>query len=227
MNTIIQAALDRGQRALSEYQSKRVLAAYGIPVTEEMLVHDAEAAAAAAKKIGFPVAVKACGADLMHKTEAGCIRLNIGTEKEAAAAYAQVTAAASVKLEGVLIQGMVSGLRELVLGLTRDPQFGPCVMLGLGGVMAEIINDTVFRVAPFDSVEAEDMTQELRSRKVFEAFRGEPAADLAAVCRCLTALGEIGLAHSEIAEIDINPLKIDRWGGIKAVDALIVLKGGK
>ncbi len=227
MNKIIDAALDKGQRALSEYQSKKFLAACGIPVAKEELAHSPEKAAAIAKKIGFPVAVKACGPDLMHKTEAGCIRLNIGTEQEAAAAYGQVAAAASVELEGVLIQKMVPGLRELVLGLTRDPQFGPCVMLGLGGVMTEIINDTVFRVAPFDRIEAEDMTQELRSKKVFEPFRGEPAADLTAVCRCLTALGEIGLAHPEIFEIDINPLKIDRLGKIQAVDALIVLKGEK
>jgi acetate---CoA ligase (ADP-forming) subunit beta len=227
MNTIIDAALKRGQRALSEYQSKKFLAAYGIPVTKEELTHSPEEAAAMAKRIGFPVAVKACGPDLMHKTEAGCIRLNIGTEQEAAAAYGQVVAAASVELEGVLIQEMVPGLRELVLGLTRDPQFGPCVMLGLGGVMAEIINDTVFRVAPFDAVEAEDMTRELRAKAVFEPFRGEPATDLAAVCRCLTALGEIGLAHSEIFEIDINPLKIDSSGKVKAVDALIVIKREK
>jgi acyl-CoA synthetase (NDP forming) len=136
MNAIIQAALDKGDRALSEYQSKRFLADYGIPITEEVLVYSAAEAVSAAKRIGFPVALKACSPELMHKTEAGGVRLNIKTEEEAARAYEEITASISVQPEGVLVQEMVPGLRELVLGLIRDPQFGPCVMRGLGGVMA-------------------------------------------------------------------------------------------
>jgi acetate---CoA ligase (ADP-forming) subunit beta len=111
----------------------------------------------------------------------------------------------------------------LGLGLNRDPQFGPCVMLGLGGVMTEILKDTVFRVAPFDRIEALDMMAELRSHAIFDNFRGQAPADREAICRSLIALGQIGLDHAAIAEIDINPMIIDADGRSVAVDALVVL----
>ena len=126
--------------------------------------------------------------------------------------------------EGVLIQEMVPGKRELVLGLHREPRFGPCVMLGMGGVLTEIINDTAFRIAPFDETEALDMTVQLRAEKIFQAFRGEAPADKDSLCRCLTALGRLGLEQPAVSEIDINPVIIKPDGGITAVDALVVLK---
>jgi len=119
---------------------------------------------------------------------------------------------------------MVSGKRELVVGLHREPQFGPCVMLGIGGVLTELLNDTAFRIAPFDEAEARDMADELRARKILDPFRGEAAADMRALCRSLTAVGRLGAEQPAISEIDINPLIITPGGGIKAVDALIVLK---
>jgi len=126
-------------------------------------------------------------------------------------------------MEGILVQEMVEGQRELVAGLSRDPQFGPCVMLGFGGIMAEVIKDTVFRVAPFDIVEALDMINDLKSRSMLGSFRGQKDADLDAICQTLTAIGQLGLAEESIAEIDINPLIISPDGKIKAVDALIIL----
>jgi succinyl-CoA synthetase beta subunit len=133
-----------------------------------------------------------------------------------------VAGAIPTELEGVLVAEMVAGARELVLGLTREPQFGPCVMLGLGGVMTEIFKDTVFRVAPFDRVEAEDMINELKSRAMLNEFRGERPADIKTICQCLLSLGKIGQDYPDISEIDINPLKIDKDGQVKAVDALVV-----
>lgn len=225
MHKIIQSAINNGQRALSEYESKQLLAEYGIPITREILVHSTDEAVSAAEKIGFPVAVKACSWQLMHKSEAGVIELNLKSGSEVAAAYQRIRSSVSLELEGMLVQEMVSGMRELVFGLTIEPQFGPCVMLGLGGVMTEILNDSVLRVAPFDLLEAKEMTQQLRSRKMLENFRGEESADIEAICRCLVALSAIGLAHPQIQEIDINPMKIDSSGHIKAVDALVVIKG--
>jgi len=217
-----QSETNNSHRALSEYQSKKLLAKYGIPVTNEILAQDRDQAVAAAKEIGFPVALKACSPELMHKSEAGCIELSLTSDDDVIQAYDRIFGSISIELEGILVQEMISGARELVLGLTREPQFGPCVMLGLGGVMTEIFKDTVFRVAPFDRVEAEDMVSELKSKAMLNEFRGELPVDINTICRCLMALGKIGLDHPDISEIDINPLKIDPEGRVKAVDALVV-----
>ncbi|MFW5901502.1 MAG: acetate--CoA ligase family protein [Thermodesulfobacteriota bacterium] len=221
---IIEQALARGQRALTEYEAKKLLSAYGIPVTREQLAGDRESAAAAAAEIGYPVVLKGSGADLMHKSEAGAVWVNINGEAALLKAYGQIEERMGKAFEGVLVQEMVAGKRELVVGLHREPRFGPCVMLGLGGVLTEIINDTSFRIAPFDAAEAMDMAEELRAEKIFQAFRGETAADMPALCQCLTAVGRIGEELPAVSEIDINPLIITPKGALKAVDALIVIK---
>jgi succinyl-CoA synthetase beta subunit len=227
MQELEQSESKQHLKALSEYQSKKMLAEYGIPVTEEILVQSRDQAVVAAKKIGFPVVLKACSPELMHKSEAGCVELSLTSDDDVANAYDRILSSMSGsiagELEGVLVAEMVAGARELVLGLTRESQFGPCVMLGLGGVMTEIFKDTVFRVAPFDRVEAEDMVSELKSRAMLNAFRGELPADVETICRCLIALGKIGLENQNVSEIDINPLKIGKDGRVKAVDALIIL----
>jgi succinyl-CoA synthetase beta subunit len=220
---LIRSALARKQEALSEYESKKLLSFYGIPVTKERLMHSADEAAAAAAALGFPVVLKACSPELMHKSEHGCIELNLRSEKDVREAYGRIVESIDLDLEGVLVQEMVAGQRELVIGLIRDPQFGPCVMLGIGGMMTEIFEDTVFRMAPFDMIEAQDMTEELRFKKIFGAFRGQKPVDIQALCRTLTAVGRIGLERQAIAELDINPLIITPAGSVKAVDALVVL----
>jgi succinyl-CoA synthetase beta subunit len=214
--------IERSHRVLSEYESKKMLAEYGIPVTQEILAQSKDQAVTAANEIGFPVVLKACSPELMHKSDAGCVELSLTSDDDVAKAYDRILSSASVELEGVLVSEMISGLRELVLGLTREPQFGTCVMLGLGGVMTEIFKDTVFRVAPFDQVEAEDMIKELKSRAMLDEFRGERPADMKAICQCLISLGKIGLENPDISEIDINPLKIAKDGQVTAVDALII-----
>ena len=222
---LIQTALARGQRALSEYQSKKLLRQFGIPVTREELVQTAEAAVAAAGMIGFPVALKACSPELLHKSEAGGIALHLCGPDAVGQAFAEIRQKVRVPLEGLLVQEMVPGQREIVVGLSREPQFGPCVMLGLGGVMAEVLQDTVFRVAPIDAVEARDMIDELKSRALLDAFRGQNPADLEAIGRILMAVGRIGLEQPAVAEIDINPVIVTPGGSLVAVDALVVLEG--
>ncbi len=225
MKQLIQSAIDKGDRALSEYASKLALKSYGIPVTSEILVQSREKAISAARSIGYPVVLKACSAALMHKTESGAVAVGIKSDAELNEAYDRIASSiSSVPLEGMLVQEMVHGQRELVVGLTRDPQFGPCVMLGLGGILTEIIKDIVFRVAPFEKAEALDMLAELRARAMLDRFRGQAPVDRAALCAILMAVGQIGLDHAAVAEIDINPLIIDAQGRIKAVDALIVIQ---
>ena len=219
----IKRAVDRGQKALSEFQSKKLLKSYGIPVTREELSGSREAAVSYAEDIGYPVVLKACSHELMHKSEKDCIRLNLKSKEEVMDAYDHIISSVDMQLEGILVQEMVAGQRELVIGMNRDPQFGPCVMLGIGGIMTEIINDTVFRVAPFDHREAMDMISELRLNKMLKDFRGQAPADIEALSRSLLAIGKISTEVKDISEIDVNPLIIDRQGRIAAVDALVVL----
>jgi succinyl-CoA synthetase beta subunit len=221
-SNLIQEALAKGQAALSEYDSKRFLSSFGIPVCHETVVSDADSAANEAAKIGFPVVLKSCGANLTHKTEAGGVVLNLRGKGEVKKEGQRL-----LKIKGceaLLVQEMVPGQRELVCGLTRDSQLGPCVMFGLGGVLTEVIDDVVFRIAPLTPWDAEEMIQEIRSRKILEPFRGEDAVDLEVVSRTLVALGEIGFQYEDVAGVDINPLKIRKNGKPVSVDALVVLK---
>ena len=220
---LIQSGLNRGQKALSEYESKKLLGLYGIPVTREKLSHSADEAVSAAAGLGFPVVLKACSAELMHKSERGCIELNLRSERDVREAYERIIRSVDLELEGVLVQEMVLGQRELVIGLTRDPQFGPCVMLGMGGTMTEVFQDTVFRMAPFDTTEAKDMTEELRFKTILGAFRGQKPVDMEILCRTLTAVGQIGIELETVSELDINPMIITPEGRLVAVDALVVL----
>ena len=223
MNKLVQAAMEKGQKALSEYAAKQLLAAYGVPVTREILAQEKKQAVEAADTIGYPVVLKACSSELMHKSESGVVVVGIDTADALLTAYDRVVSATSAPLEGILIQEMVYGRRELVVGLNRDPQFGPCVMLGLGGILTEAIKDIVFRVAPFDQTEALDMMDELRSTAILDSFRGEAGVDRTILGKTLQAVGQVALDHDAIAEIDINPIIIDARGDIKAVDALVIL----
>ena len=220
---ILKKALEQGLTSLSEFQSKQFLAHYGIPVTLEKIAATSAAAREAAKEIGFPVALKGSGPGLLHKTELDLIRLNMKNDAELVEAFGLLTSGTSEPVHEVLVQQMVAGKRELVTGLVRDPQFGPCVMLGLGGVLTEVLEDVVFRVAPLTRWDAFQMMEELRGQKILEAFRGGPPIDREALADILTTLGTIGLENHAIREIDINPLIIRPDGQPIAVDALIIL----
>ena len=221
---LIRPALDRGQPALSEYESKKLLSLYGIPVAREKLSRSADEAVSAAADLGFPVVLKACSPELMHKSERGCIELNLRSEGDVRKAYGRIISSVDLELEGVLVQEMVSGQRELVVGLTRDPQFGPCVMLGIGGMMTEVFEDIAFRMAPFGKIEAKDMSEELRFKAIFGAFRRQKPVDMDMLCRILIAVGQIGLELDAVSELDINPMIITPEGRVVAADALVVLR---
>jgi succinyl-CoA synthetase beta subunit len=223
-NDVIQSALRRGQRALSEYESKKLLSLYNIPVAREELSRSVDEAVSAADGLGFPVVLKACSAELMHKSERGCMELNLRSKRDVREAYERIIRRADLELEGVLVQEMVPGQRELVVGLNRNPQFGPCVMLGIGGIMTEVFQDIVFRMAPFEMIEAKDMTEELRFKTILGAFREQKPVDMDILCRTLMVVGQIGLELETVSELDINPMIITPEGQLVAVDALVVLR---
>ena len=220
---IIEKALEQGRHMLSEYESKKVLASYQIPVTKEIEVDSVEGLVKATQDIGYPVVLKGCAFEIAHKTEKGLIQVDIRNNDEARIAFEIIKAGMNGGEATVLVQEMVKGQRELVIGLTRDAQFGPCVMFGLGGIFTEILKDISFRVAPLEKRDALEMMQEIKGHKILGAVRGMEAADLDQLCEILIRVGQIGLDHEEIKEVDINPLILAKGKPI-AVDALIALE---
>lgn len=223
---IIEDAKKRGAKTLSENESKQLIAEYGIPITQEAVVTTEDDAVSAADKIGYPVVLKGSGDELSHKTELNLIALDLRKEEEVREAFQKLTSNPDANVKEVLVQQMVKGDRELVVGLTRDAQFGPCVMFGIGGIFTEILKDTSFRVAPLTRWDAMDMMEDIRGKKILEAFRGKPAIDREILADILMAVGQIGMEHDDVKEIDINPLKLVD-GKPVAVDALVVLGGGE
>ncbi len=219
---IIEDAKKRGATTLSENESKKLLAEYGIPVTQEEVVTTEDEAVAVASKIGYPVVLKGSGEELSHKTELNLIALDLRKEEEVREAFRKLTSNPAAAVKQVLVQQMIKGDRELVVGLTRDAQFGPCVMFGIGGIFTEILKDTSFRVAPLTRWDAMDMMNDIRGKKILDAFRGKPAVDREVLADILMAVGQIGMEHDGVKEIDINPLKLVK-GKPVAVDALVVL----
>ncbi len=215
--------------ALTEAESKQILALYDIPITKEKLAKSAEDAARFAKQIGYPVALKIVSPQIAHKTEAGGVALNIANEKEARAAFKRIMQNAKkynpkAERQGVSIQEMVRGGREMIVGMTNDPQFGPGVVLGLGGIFVEVLKDVVMRVPPLDADDAHEMVESLKGAAILQGARGQKPADVAALADTLEKFSRLCLdLCSALKEIDINPLVVlDEGCGVKAVDCLVV-----
>jgi acyl-CoA synthetase (NDP forming) len=221
---IIQEALKKGQKTLSEYESKKLLKAYGFPVVREELVESRAGAVKAAKAIGLPVVLKGCSAEIAHKTEKKLIEVDLRTLKEVQRAYDDIRErVGSTLLDGILVQEMVKGSRELVIGMIRDAQFGPCVMFGLGGIFTEVLKDVSFRIAPLERRDALEMAKEIKGAPVLGAFRGMAPIDMDLLVSMLINAGKLGLELEAVKEVDVNPLIISGNRPV-AVDALVVLE---
>lgn len=222
---IIRSAMEMGLNQLSEHLAKEFLKGFGLPVTKEKRVSSLEEAKACIQEMGLPLVLKVDSPRIAHKTEKGLVITGIASEEALKRSFEKLLAIhAPKKDEAVLVQEMVEGKRELAMGLIRDPQFGPCVMFGLGGIFLEVLNDVTFRVAPIDMTDAVEMLGEIRAHKILGQVRGMPEANKEKLARMLVTLGEIGLNFPEIKEIDLNPV-ILRGSEPVIVDALIVLGG--
>lgn len=213
-------------RTLSESDSKQLLAGFGLPLAQEQSAANADAAARAAEAIGFPVVVKLCGDAIAHKTERDLVRLGLGDAAAVRRAAEELLAKARPDDGPVslLVAEMVRGKRELIAGVVRDPHFGPCVVLGLGGILTEALGDVVFAGAPLTKGDAERMITGLRaSHLLTKPFRGEPAVDADALADVLVGLGRLAVERSDIASVDVNPLIVRSDGKPIAVDALVEL----
>ena len=219
---------------VSEHAAKRILAEYGISVTQEELATGKEEALTVARRIGYPVALKVQSPDIPHKTEARAVRLNIASDEELAASYEEILVNAraynkDAKIEGVLVQEMVEGGVEAILGVTNHPLFGPAVMFGLGGIFAEVLKDVAFRLVPITPSAARDMIEEIKGYPVLAGARGKAPADVEALADAIVKLSALAVdLEGDLGELDINPLFVmERGRGVKAADALIRPRGGQ
>lgn len=211
--------------ALTEGEAKRLLAAYGIPVTREAPARTADEAAAAARNIGFPVVLKGVSRAVVHKSDLGLVRLNLRDEAALRAAFTDITAAQDSSAEGCVVQEMARGEAELFLGATADPQFGPLVLAGAGGILVEFLHDVRTAPAPLSLPDARALIEALRVAPLLHGLRGRPAADIAAAADALMRLSWLAAdLGPRLAELDINPLILRAAGqGAIAVDARATL----
>ena len=220
--------LPAGAVTLDETESKSLLRAFGLPVTQDVLVAPG---AAVPPDVKFPVAVKIASRDIAHKSDIGGVRLNVPDQAALTKAIAEVLANAqravpNAHIAGTLLAEMVTDGLETIVGVVNDACFGPVVAFGLGGIFAETLRDVTYRVAPFDKVEAQAMIREIRGAKLFDGVRGQPPRDVDALADLLVAVSDMAwLTRERVAEMDINPVLVRPVGkGVVAADALVVLK---
>ena len=225
--------LSGSRRTLSERQSKQLLGAFGVATSRELLARSREEALAAAEKIGFPVAMKVDSPDILHKTEADAVRLGVPDPDRLAAAFDEILKNArahhpAARINGVLVQEMVPAGVEVIVGMNRDPQFGPVLMFGLGGIFVEILKDVALRIAPIAREEAVRMIQGVRGYPLLTGARGRSKADIAALAETLVKVSRMAMALGpRLEQLDINPLVVLPQGsGVKVADALVILAEG-
>jgi acyl-CoA synthetase (NDP forming) len=222
-------ARSAGRYALDAVEASPLLEAYGIPTPPQFLATSPYDAVRFATEIGYPVVLKLISPDILHKTDIGGVLLNIKDEKAVNAGFEKLVTRASAvhpgaHVRGVQVQQMIAGGQEVIIGIKRDPTFGPLVMFGLGGVYVEALADVSFRLAPLTAADAWEMLGEVRSARLLTGLRGAPAADRAALVDAIVCVGQLAADHPEIVELDINPLLVLPEGrGVIALDARIIL----
>ena len=226
-NGIIDQARSEGRSVLSEVEAKTLLASAGVPVVEAKLATTADEATGIADDIGYPVALKIVSEQITHKSDVGGVVLNVENGAGVRAAFAEITKAAKksdakAKIDGVSVQRMAEPGVEVITGMTMDPQFGPVLMFGLGGVLVEVLKDVAFRVVPITRRDASQMIHEIQGFPILEGHRGAEQSDIAALESLLLQLSEFIEAHPDVAELDLNPVFAYPKGAV-AVDARIVL----
>jgi len=224
---LFKKAREEKRNSLLETESRALLQDYGVVLPQAELVRNGKEAAEAAARIGFPVAMKVVCPDILHKSDAGGVKLNVGAKKAAAAAFEEILGnaskvAARERVVGVMVSPMASKGQECIVGMIRDKQFGPVLMFGLGGIFVEVLKDVAFRVAPLSEQDVDEMIREIKGYKILTGIRGEKAKDTGAIKDILTRLNEMALDNPEIQEIDLNPVIVDEKGA-SVVDSRIIL----
>ena len=227
-NKIFNQARKEGRKALLEPEAKTICIEYGIPVTKFKVASNEKDAAKFADEIGYPVVLKIVSQDIIHKSDAGGVIVNLKNDSEVAAGYIKIIENAKrykpdAKIAGVLVQEMAPQSTEVIVGAIKDPQFGQTIMFGLGGIFVEILKDVNFRIAPITTEDAEEMITELKAYPLLKGFRNTPPADINALIAILCSTSRLVMEHPEIKELDLNPVMAYQ-SGAKTVDARIILE---
>jgi acetyltransferase len=224
---IIARAKQTGLTNLSQTDAMSLLTTYGLPAIRTEFARTRQQAVALAKKIGLPVAMKIVSPDVVHKTDIGAVKLDLNSEKDVGDAFDGILKnvkanSPGARIEGVLLQNYVTGGTETIIGIHRDPKFGPLLMFGLGGIYVEAYRDVSFRLAPIRELGARNMIQQIRGGKILEGFRGQPPRDVEAIAECIERLSQLAMDLEEVQELDVNPL-LAFEKGCKAVDARVII----
>jgi len=226
---LIKRAYGEGRKHLLEPEAKTVCAEYGIPVPRFRVAASPEEAVEFAEEIGYPVVLKVVSPDVIHKSDVGGVLLNVMDADGVREGFKRILDTVrghvpEARILGVLVEEMApKGITEVIVGAIKDPQFGPTLMFGLGGVFVEVLRDVTFRVAPIDEEEAREMIKEIRAYPILTGYRGQPPADLDAIVRILVGASRLVMDHPEVKEMDLNPIIVYAEGA-KTVDARIILE---
>ena len=225
---IIAAARKEGRASLTEVESKQILKEAGIDSTKIKLAQTRDEAISLSKEIGFPVVLKIVSPDVLHKTDAGGVKLGLDDEEAVGKAFDEITSAIkknepSAKIHGVSVQNMARTGVEVIIGMSKDPQFGPVLMFGLGGIMVEVLKDVSFRIVPLTKRDAREMIREIKGYPILEGYRGQEPANVAVLEDYLLKVSDFVDGRPEIKELDINPIFAYSDGAV-AVDARVILE---
>jgi len=215
------------KRPLLETEAKELLKEYGIPVPDFKLIKSEDEITGLAKEINFPIVMKIVSPDIIHKTDAGGVKVGIKDEEEAMAAYQEIISKAKkynkeARIEGVIVYSMVPQGTEIIIGMMKDPHFGPVAMFGLGGIFVEVLKDVSFRIIPLEERDAREMITEIKGYEILKGARGEPPRDIQAIKEVLTKVSKLTTENPEINEIDLNPIFVNEKG-LQVVDARMIL----
>ena len=224
---VIANAKHAGLTSLPQDDALTILNAYGLPVIKTETASSKPEAIASAKRIGYPVAMKIISPDVVHKIDIGGVKLDLNGDKETSEAYDEILKNVkahfpNARIEGVLLQEYITGGTETIIGIHRDPKFGPLLMFGLGGIYVEAYRDVSFRLAPIRELSADNMITQIRGSKILQGFRGQPPADTKAIAECIERLSQLSIELPDVAELDVNPL-VAFASGCKALDARIII----
>jgi acyl-CoA synthetase (NDP forming) len=227
VNVFAQAKKD-GRNYLLESEAKMVCIEYGIPVTRFKVALTSDEAGKFAEDIGYPVVLKIVSPDVIHKFDVGGVVLNLKTPSEVEDAYEKILENVkkykpNARIIGVLVQEMAPQSTEVIVGAIKDPQFGPAVMFGLGGIFVEVLKDVTFRIAPITESDAREMITEVKAYPILKGYRGQPPADIGSIVSILLSTSKLVMDHQEIKELDLNPIMVYEKGA-KTVDARIILE---
>ncbi len=225
---IINQANQEGRKALLEPEAKTICAEYGISVNKFNVAKTEKEATAQAEKIGYPIVMKIVSQDIIHKSDAGGVLVNLKSNADVEAGFTKIMEnvkkyKADARIEGILVQEMAPQGTEVIIGAVKDPQFGQTVMFGLGGIFVELLKDVNFRVAPLTAEDAKEMITKLKAYPLLNGYRGQKPADIDALTTILVNVSKLVMEHPEIKELDLNPV-MAYPDGAKTVDARIILE---